>query len=259
VALELLSVLTGKRHDTLDVLVEDFEVTKPQPEDRSAWVEFALANNFNLKAAQFAEEAARQNAKARKMVHAPTLSGTAQYSDFETDGSLTQDPPTPFALPPNSEQELAVWGVELSVPLYAGGAISSDRRRAAQQFNASREQRINLTRQTVANARSLHMTVNNDVARVAARKQSILSTRSALDATEAGYDVGTRNIVDVLNAQNTLFIALRDYANSRYDYIVNTLLLKDQAGLLSPEDVNRLDSFLETPPPPTSSSTSGSK
>jgi outer membrane protein len=97
------------------------------------------------------------------------------------------------------------------------------------------------------------MTVVNDVARVAARKQSIKSSKSALDATQAGYEVGTRNIVDVLNAQNTLFSAFRDYANSRYDYIVNTLLLKEQAGLLSPEDVITLDSYLETAAAPTSS------
>jgi outer membrane protein len=101
------------------------------------------------------------------------------------------------------------------------------------------------------------MTVNNDVSRVAARKQSIVSSRSALDATEAGYEVGTRNIVDVLNAQNTLFAALRDYANSRYDYIANTLRLKAQAGLLSPEDVINLDSYLEAAPAPTSSSSAG--
>ena len=259
VALENLSVLTGKRHANLDVLVEDFEVRQPEPLDRSAWVEFALANNFSLKAAQYPEEAARQNATARKLAHAPTVTGTAQYSDLETDGTLTQDPPTPFALPPNSEQELTVWGVELNMPLFTGGAVSAERRRAAQLFNAAREDRINLTRQTVTDARSLHMTVINDVARVAARNQSIRSSRSALDATEAGYEVGTRNIVDVLNAQNTLFNSLRDYANSRYDYIVNSLLLKEQAGLLSPEDVIRLDSFLEPPPPPTSSSMSGSK
>ena len=86
-------------------------------------------------------------------------------------------------------------------------------------------------------------------------KQSIVSTRSALDATQAGYEVGTRNVVDVLNAANTLFSAERDYANARYDYILNTMRLKEQAGLLSPEDVNTLDSYLETPPPPTAAST----
>ncbi|WP_439101718.1 TolC family outer membrane protein [Congregibacter sp.] len=253
VALENLSVLTGKRHDTLDVLVESFEVNKPEPADRSAWVEFALANNFNLKASQYAEEAARQNAKARRLAHAPTINGNAQYLDSTTDGTRFQDPAGIFNFPPNSERQQTVWGVELSMPLYTGGAISAERRRAAQLFNQAREQRINLTRQTVTDARSLHMTVVNDVARVAARKQSILSSKSALDATQAGYEVGTRNIVDVLNAQNTLFGALRDYANSRYDYIVNTLLLKEQAGLLSPEDIITLNSFLEAAAAPTSS------
>lgn len=257
VALENLSVLTGRRHDTLDVLVEDFEVAAPNPVERSAWVEFALANNFNIKAAQYAEEAARQNANARKLAHAPTISGSAQYSETEVDGTRFQDPAGIFNFPPDQERDAAVIGIELSVPLYSGGAISAERRRAAQQFIQAREQRINLTRQTVTDARSLHMTVMNDVARVAARKQSILSSRSALDATQAGYEVGTRNVVDVLNAQNTLFAAIRDYANSRYDYIVNTLRLKEQAGLLSPEDVMRLNSFLEMPKPPTSSSTVG--
>jgi outer membrane protein len=95
------------------------------------------------------------------------------------------------------------------------------------------------------------MTVVSDVSRVAARKQSIVSTTSALDATQAGYEVGTRNVVDVLNAQNTLFSAQRDYANSRYDYILNLMRLKEQAGLLSPEDIGRLDSYLVPPPPPT--------
>ncbi len=259
VALENLRVLTGKRHDTLDVLVENFDVNAPEPADRGAWVEFALANNFNLKASQYAEEAARQNAKSRRLAHAPTINGTASYSDFETDGTRFQDPAGIFNFPPDREQEQTVWGVELSMPLYTGGAISAERRRAAQQYSSAREQRINLTRQTITDARSLHMTVVNDVARVAARRQSIVSSRSALDATQAGYEVGTRNIVDVLNAQNTLFAALRDYANSRYDYIVNTLRLKEQAGLLSPEDVINLDSYLEAPAAPTSSSAMGTK
>ena len=95
------------------------------------------------------------------------------------------------------------------------------------------------------------MTVISDVSRVEARKKSIVSSQSALDATQAGYEVGTRNVVDVLNAQNTLFIAQRDYYNSRYDYVINMLRLKEQAGILSPEDVLRLDTFLGPPPPPT--------
>ena len=97
------------------------------------------------------------------------------------------------------------------------------------------------------------MTVVSDVSRVMARKQSIVSSQSALDATQAGYEVGTRNIVDVLNAQNNLFAAQRDYANSRYDFVINSLRLKEVAGTLSPEDIARLEGFLLPPAAPTAS------
>ena len=97
------------------------------------------------------------------------------------------------------------------------------------------------------------MTVVSDVSRVKARQQSIISSQSALDAMQAGYEVGTRNIVDVLNAQNKVFAAQRDYANSRYDFIINSLRLKEVAGTLSPEDIARLESFLLQPVAPTAS------
>lgn len=253
VALERLSVLTGKEHSNLDVLEPNFTATPPEPADRTAWVDFALENNFNLQAARYAEEAARQLAKANQMGHAPRLSGSYNYADYDTDGTLRRTPSTGFDTSPNSELDENTWQIRLDVPLYSGGAVSSNRRRAAQEFNAARENRINLSRNTVTNARSLHMTVISDVSRVAARAQAIVSSQSALDATQAGYEVGTRNVVDVLNAQNTLFAAQRDYANSRYDYILNTMRLKEQAGLLSPEDIQALDAALVPPPPPTAS------
>ncbi|MEJ2532699.1 MAG: TolC family outer membrane protein [Halioglobus sp.] len=254
VALERLSVLTGRSHDNLDILKEDIEIKLPEPTDRAAWVDFALNNNFNLQAANYAEEAARQTAKASQLEHAPKVSGLIAYEDYETDGSFTRRPSTGLDVAPDRDTEDQLWQIRLDLPLYSGGAISAERRRAAQEFNAARENRINLARNTVTNTRSLHMTVVSDVARVAARKQSIVSSKSALDATQAGYEVGTRNVVDVLNAQNTLFAAQRDYYNSRYDYIINMLRLKEQAGLLSPEDIYNLDSYLAPPPPPTATS-----
>ena len=255
VALEQLSVLTGRSHSSLNLLVEDFEINPPDPIDRASWVEFALANNFNLAASRFAEEAARQTAKANKLEHAPTVSGQYAYSDFSVDGDLTRKPETEFDTSPNSDSELNTWTIRVDVPLYSGGAISANRRKAAQEFNAARENRINLSRNTVTNTRSLHMTALSDVSRVAARKQSIVSSQSSLDATQAGYEVGTRNVVDVLNSQNILNAAQRDYANSRYDYILTVMRLKEQAGLLSPQDVYNLDSYLVPPPAATASAT----
>jgi len=254
VALEQLSVLTGQRHGNLNVLKEDFEIRPPDPLDRAAWVDFSLANNFLLQAAHYAEEASRQDAKASRLEHLFKINGVYAYTDAQVDGSLTRKPETVFDTSPDRDLESHVWGVELNMPLYSGGAISSNRRRTAQEFNAARENRINLTRNAISSTRSLHMTVVSDVSRIAARKQSIISSKSSLDATTAGYEVGTRNVVDVLNAQNILFAAERDYANSRYDYIINLLRLKEQAGLLSPEDVMRLDSNLVPPKPATASS-----
>ena len=253
VAKENLSVLTGQAPGALFVLGEEFDPRPPEPADRSAWVDFALSNNNLLAAARFAEEASRQNATASRMGHAPKVTASYRYQDTETTGSIAQTPESLFNFPPDSEQTNETWQIRFDLPLSTGGAISASRRRAAEQFNAARESRINLTRNTVTQARSLHMTVMSDVSRVEARKQSIVSSQSALDATQAGYEVGTRNIVDVLNAQNKLFAAQRDYANSRYDFIINSLRLKEVAGTLSPEDIARLEGFLLAPAAPTAS------
>ena len=253
VAKENLSVLTGQTPGELYVLGAEFDPRPPEPSDRSAWVDFALENNNQLAAARFAEEAARQNATSLKMGHAPTVTATYRYQDTETTGSIRQDPESLFNFDPDSDQTNETWQIRFDIPLFAGGSISANRRRAAEQFNAARESRINLTRNTVTQARSLHMTVMSDVSRVKARKQAIISTQSALDATQAGYEVGTRNIVDVLNAQDRLFAAQRDYANSRYDFVINSLRLKEVAGTLSPEDIARLEGFLLAPPAATAS------
>ncbi|MEP5566232.1 MAG: TolC family outer membrane protein [Halioglobus sp.] len=256
VALEQLSVLTGQKHSNLSILKEDFEIKPPEPSDRASWVDFAMENNFALKAAKYGEEASRQNSKANALEHAFRVSGNYSYSDNETDGSRDITPDTGFNTSPFNSTDGDRWEVRVDLPLYSGGAISANRRKSAQEFNAARENRINLSRNTVTATRSLHMTVISDVSRVKARKQSIVSSKSALDATQAGYEVGTRNVVDVLNAQNTLFSSQRDYANSRYDYILDLLRLKEQAGLLSPDDVINLDSYMIVPAPP---SAAGSK
>ena len=259
VALERLSVLTGRPSSNLNVLVEDFQILPPDPIERAPWVDFSLANNFELQAARFREESARQSAKSFAADHAPKITAGYERSNYDVNGNLDTTPASRLGLDPDSNAEEDIFEVRLTMPLYSGGAISANRRKAAQEYNAAREQVINLTRNTVTNTRSLHMTVLSDVQRIAARKQSIISSRSSLDATQAGYEVGTRNVVDVLNAQNTLFQAERDYANSRYDYVLNLMRLKEQSGLLSPADVLKLDSFLVPPNAPTATSVTSPK
>jgi outer membrane protein len=138
-----------------------------------------------------------------------------------------------------------VLGLHLNAPLYSGGAMSSRQRQAYQESIRSQENYVLAQRTTTQRARSQHLQVLTDAARISARAQAITSAQSALDATEAGYEVGTRNIVDVLISQRTLFQAQRDYANARFDYINSMLRLKEVAGQLSPGDVEQLNRWLD--------------
>lgn len=241
---EDLTILTGQPHNNLWLLNQDFPIIDPSPTGRSEWVDFALSNNYALKAAQFAQEAARQNATAQKMQHAPTLTGRYQYADNDQSGKQSYEA---GFLPLDSTTDGSTWTLNLSVPIFTGGFTSSVRRQAYEDYNFALQTQINTQRTVVRNVRSSHITVTTDVQRVKARKQAIVSTSSALDATQAGYEVGTRNIVDVLQAQRALYASIRDYANSRYNYVINLLSLKRAAGILTPQDMYDLDKWMIEP------------
>ena len=135
-------------------------------------------------------------------------------------------------------------GVEISMPLLAGGSLYGQSKQAALNFAASDYQLEQQRRAVKQNIRSLFRQVQTDVLNIKARKQAITSAESALEATETGYRVGTRNIVEVLNAKKNVYAAQRDYANARYDYIINLLTLKLYAGTLSEGDIQLLNTWL---------------
>lgn len=248
IAYEGLTVLTGQSHQNLWTLREDFPVGMPVPENRDEWVTFSLNNNYDLKAAWYAAQAAMQAANARKSAHAPTLRGGIRYTSEESDGTI-EDHWNLSEDPFDEKNQGDTVFLRLELPLYSGGAISAQRRQAYEQYNQAAENHTGVQRNTIQNTRSLHLAVVTDAQRVKARKQAIVSSQSALDATKAGYDVGTRNVVDVLQAERLLYQALRDYANTRYDFVLNQLRLKKQAGLLSPQDILDLNDWLEEPAP----------
>lgn len=248
IAFEGLTVLTGRPHEQLSGLMADFPIVQPEPIAQEAWVQFALQNNFSLQAVKYAKDAAEKNAQSKKYEHMPTVTGTASYydnsstSDFRgTDLNTNQF----FTSPSETDQDGHSVGLQLNIPLFTGGLVSAERRQAYQQFIQAEENHISAQRTTVRDARSQHLQVLTNTARVKARRQSITSAESALEATQAGYEAGTRNIVDVLLAQRTLYQARRNYANARYDYISSILRLKEVAGQLSPEDVYQLNAWLD--------------
>lgn len=249
-ATEALSVLTGQSHSNLWRLNKDFPISAPVPNNRDEWVDFALKNNNALKAAFYAMEAADENAAAKRMEHMPKVSASLSYLDSSLSGDIDNRPDSLFSTEPDADTTTQAAMIKLTVPIFTGGYVSSARRQAAEQYNAALERRIDTERNILLGTRSQFIAVNTDVQRVKARAQSIVSAQSAVSATEAGYEVGTRNVVDVLQTQRLLYGTARDYANARYDYVLNTLRLKSQAGTLTPQDIYDLDKWLVEPDAP---------
>jgi len=151
----------------------------------------------------------------------------------------------PFIFFPAAASERTNITLNFSYPLYAGGLNSARKRQAYYTRDASEEALMKTQRDSTQSTRNNYRSVETDVLAVQARAQAIISAESALEATEVGAEVGTRNVVDVVLAQRTLFQPRRDYANARYAYVINTLNLKQAAGILSPQDIIDLNNWLE--------------
>lgn len=217
-----LETMTGKRYSKLAFPGEDIPVVLPVPEGADAWAEKARQGNARLISAQHAARAAKQNARAATAGHLPSVDFVAQHAVQDTQR---------FGGP--LDQTVDAIGVQFSWPLFAGGAVNSQRKQANAEADAAQANLRAAEMRAVEGARTLYRVVEADVLRVGARKQAIVSAQSALDATQAGYEVGTRNIVDVLQAQRGAFAARRDLANARYDYILDLFRLHQAAGSLA--------------------------
>lgn len=238
ISYEALEVLTGKAEDQIAPLSTKFPVVNPTPADRAEWVNFALKNNYNLKAAKLNADAAANGANSARADHLPTVQASLGYSKSDKNGDFENNP---F----DNTNEGSSVSVGVHIPIFSGLRTSSVARQAVSLSLQAQEQYNSTQRSTIQNARSLHLSVETDVARIAARKQATVSNQSALEATQAGYEVGTRNLVEVLQAQSKLYQARRDYSNALYDYVIDTIKLREVAGMLTPADVQEVDKWLQ--------------
>ena len=143
-------------------------------------------------------------------------------------------------------------GVQLSVPIFSGGYTQSVVRQSQYRWIAAKERMTRVSRETERLARDAYLGVISEMARVSALKQALESSQTALKATEAGYDVGTRTAVDVLASRQALVQAQTNYARSRYDYILNVIRLRLAAGNLDEKTVAEINQWLEAAATPTS-------
>lgn len=248
---EFLREITGEYIPTLSAPSESFPLQSPNPADEASWIDQAMVQNLALLSSRFSEDIARDEISFRRTGHYPTLDLVANYTTSDTDiknltigGDTTLNSNFPTG---NTRDSISV---QFSVPLFAGGRTTSRVREAVYLHRASREQLQRVVRETERQTRDAYLSVLSEISRVNALAQAVTSSRTALEATQAGFDVGTRTIVDVLNSQRSLYIAITNYYQSRYNYIGNVLRLKLAAGNLQIQDLEEIDRYLSERRPP---------
>ncbi len=234
VAQEALHEIIGQDLSSpLAGLGEKMKLIPPTPNDQKQWIATAQEKSYQLSASQAAVRHAQQQLEQHRTQRRPTVDLVASYGYRDSGGFFGKQQSTSSSV-----------GVQLNVPLYQGGAISSRVRQAQHQLNQAKENLEQQRRAVKRNASDAFLHVQANISRVNALEQAVLSSKSALAATEAGYDVGTRTTVDVLDVRRNLFRAQRDFARARYDYIISTLRLKQASGLLNAEDIQLINAWL---------------
>jgi len=228
-----LRELTGRLPQEIAALGEKIELAQPDPASLDEWVNSALANNFNIVAAQAAVDAAMQGRAQARADRYPKLDLVASYGNDEYGGDTIE----------KSTDQLMV-SLQLNIPIYQGGSLSAGLKGANASLNQARDGLEQQRRTTQRDASNAYLSVLAGISQVKALQQAVISSKSALAATEAGYEVGTRTTVDVLNAQRELFRTQRDEARARYDYVLASLRLQQVAGMLDVADVKQINTWL---------------
>jgi outer membrane protein len=239
---ELLRELTGDAWDTLEKPGNDMPLAGPNPASAEDWVKLALDQNARLTASRLAADVTRQVISIERGFHFPEVDLVVSRGEFEDNGRFTNQGGVTF--PSDADSEDTTYGVQVTLPIFSGGATSSRVRQAQYRHTAARERLERTVRETERSTRDAYLGVNSEVARVQSLKQAVDSAQTALQATEAGYEVGTRTSVDVLQARQRLFQSQTDYARSRYDYLLNVLRLQQAAGTLDGQGLDDINSLL---------------
>mgnify|MGYP000114629816 FL=1 len=244
-ARESLNALIGREIFSLNELGDGLLIDLPTPSSKETWVELALENNYQLKAAYLRKKAAKSSARSVASNHLPKIdivgsqseSETNQfnYEGFNIDGQ---------GIPVPSVTGRRNYAIQLSMPLFQGGAVNSRRKQAYSQYERANENTLFTERRIIQEVRSQFSNVLTLVANVNAQKQAVISATSALEATQVGYRVGTRNVVDLLQAEKNLYSAEKNLANAKYDYILANLRLGLASGTITPADIVKINNLL---------------
>ena len=246
-AYQALVEITGQPVRNLKGLPVDFQPSLPNERDADAWVAAAIDNNPALKAKQLQVQASEADVTTARAGHLPTLYFNGSYGKNASWGDSTfssTNPPFSSTFPIGNESRGPSFGLTLSVPIFAGGATQSRVRQALAQRDVASDELEQQKRGLERATRNAYQTLVAGISEVEARRLALVSAQSAYDASQVGLEVGTRTVLDVLNNQQTLFRAQLDYAQARYNFLQNRLLLEQAAGTLDIDDVQDVNRLL---------------
>lgn len=242
-AREAVRQLTNKEPGEFLRLRDDIPLAHPDPDDPKAWVDLALKQNPTLSSYSLQVDAAGANVETARAGHLPTLNGQILYSKTPSWGDATDPEFGPYH--DNSERWSTTIGITLNVPIFTGGFTQSRVHQAIYNRDYAQDQLELQRRQVVAATRNDFRAVIAGASEVEATRASVTSAQSSLEATQAGYEVGTRTIVDVLIAQQTLLQAQSSYSQARHAFVIDGLLLKQAAGVIDVKDLEAINALLE--------------
>ena len=226
-----LATIIGRNETDLDDIRTNLDVATPQPADPQAWIDLALEQNLGLQSAMVGTRIAQQNVDVARSQRAPTVSLEGSYGYDNSPSQFTG----------RNESLNGQVGVQLNLPIYTGGRINAQSRQAAFDYQRSQFDLEAQSRQVRQQTSDSYRGVQTSISEITAFQQAVESARTSLVATEAGYGVGTRTIVDVLNAELRVFQAMADYLDARYNYITNLLQLKADTGQLTVADLEAIN------------------
>jgi outer membrane protein len=232
-----LQLLTGKEYAALAPLRGDVKLPPPNPTDMQSWVDLAQKQSYPVLVQQAVTGIADLEAKRASNARLPTLDLVATYGSTDQTATLTS--------PVGNTLTQTTIGLQLAMPLYQGGGLTSREREAAALALKGRDDLDNARRSSTLTTQQSYLAVINGIAQVGALEQARISSQSALDSNKLGYEVGVRINIDVLNAQQQLYSTERDLAVARYNTITNHLRLKAAAGSLVEPDLEEVNRVLQ--------------
>ena len=236
IAKRAVEAITGGIPAKLATVKPDIQVAA-LAQNMQDWQQVAVQNNLNIQIQQDALKLAEQQVEFANAGHLPTLDAVASYTNSYANGS-------PSVFSAGNELKNATIGLQLEIPLYQGGAISSRARQAVLNKQKALNDVEIARRSTDLETQRAYFNLSSSIAQVKALNQALVSSQSQLDSTKLGYEVGVRTSVDVLNAQQQLFSAKRDLLQARYSYLVNIIRLKAASGLVAEGDLQDINQQL---------------